>query len=579
MLLVSASGGLLGQTTPALVPLPKSVKVADGTFDLNRNTRIVCSDESLLPLAKILSSEISAVTKFAPPPARPPAKPGDLVLELDASLKGDDYTLVASDRAVVKAGNYNALASASTTLLQLIDAKPGKISMPKVVIEDSPTYAYRSAMIDLARKYHSIGGIEQVIKLCRFYKIRYLHLHLSDDHLFMFPSKKFSNAGKSNTEFARFEPPTKDKIEPYKLEELVALDKFAAENGVLIIPEIDLPGHSGRLIADEKKTFGFEGNGSTVNIASPDTLAAIDILLNEVMDVFKSAEYVHLGGDEVSLHGIDKTDDYKKAVAKDPTITSPHDLFSRFIVHLNEIVTKRGRKSIVWEEAFRTDGPHALPKNVTVMAWNGGNNPNRVAEAGYSLINTTWVPYYIVRGKKMSPEFLFNWDPTKFGREGSTDFVQLGDNKTLQGAQMTSWENPECAEIQHLRERAAIVSERNWNPVGDETYADFQKRWSVVDKKLDLIVHPIEVKVDGTFTKDENNFEDSITITLTPRVSGTTIRYTLDSSAPSAKWETYKTPLIIEKTAFFRAGAFDKAGKQVGYLVGGWYRNSSDPAE
>lgn len=562
----------------SLIPSVKSLTAADGEFTLGATTRIVCSSAELAPLAGILSREITTLTGITPAAAALPSRAGDIALHLDPTLKGEAYTVKIGEQVEVRAGNYQALASATVTLLQLLRLEePGKASLPKLEIKDHPDLAFRSAMIDLGRKYHSVDNIKQVVQLCRFYKIRYLHIHLSDDQLFMFPSKRFSKAGKTNAEFARFEPVAQPKTEPYKREELVELDRFAREHGVFIIPEIDLPGHSGRLIADEPRDFAMPGNGSTVHIANPKTYDAVEILLNEVMDVFQSTPYVHIGADEVSLAGLEETPEYKEVLKKDPTIKSPHDLYCKFVNHLHSVVTKRGKKTLVWEEGWNPGGPYPLPKDAVVVVWSQHRNPVDITQSGYSIINTTWTPLYIVRDNKKSPEFLHAWNPSLFGRENSEEYTHLEDTSKIIGAQLTSWENSEAMEIQSLRERIALVAERCWDRgevKGD--YASFRKRWEKTDAKLDLLVHPIAMEVSGTFTKDENTFKDPITVRLTSRKEGFTIRYTLDNSVPNPSWKEYDGPLTIDRTVFFRAGLFDRRGKQAGHLIGSWFRSEAD---
>ncbi len=132
--------------------------------------------------------------------------PGAVVLQFDPALKGEAYTLEVKDAAIVKGGNLSERRLRHGDAAASLRTANGVLAIPRVKIADEPVYPYRGALIDLARKYHSPGGIEQVIELCRLYKIRYLHLHLTDDHLFMFPSTKFPQLGKSNQEFARFEP-------------------------------------------------------------------------------------------------------------------------------------------------------------------------------------------------------------------------------------------------------------------------------------------------------------------------------------------------------------------------------------
>ena len=481
-------------TTLKLIPQPRSIRVAAGNLELGPKNRVVAGDPALLPLAKILAGEIQQTTGLAIAAGERDPVAGDVLLLVDPALKGEAYAIDVNQQAVVRGGNYDAVAAGTTTLLQAIQSGQGGAKIPRITVADEPVYPFRGALIDLARKYHSPGGIEQVVELCRFYKIRYLHVHISDDQLFMFPSTKFPQLGKGNQEFARFEPGSKPHIEPYRREELVALERYASERGVHIVPEMDLPGHSGRLVGDAPEVFSFPGNGSTVNIASPKTWEAVTVLLGEVMDVFASTPYVHLGADEVGLGGLENTPEYKAAQAKYGNIASSHDLYCKFIVDLCGVVTKRGKKPIVWEEAWNAGGAYTLPKDVLVMVWSQGRNPNEIVASGYEVVNATWTPLYIVRDNKKSLEFLFGWDPTKFGREGSTEFTLLADPSHLQGAQLCSWENSEAIEIQSLRDRLALVAERTWNRPAATDFAEFKERLAGTDARLEKLVHPVSIR-------------------------------------------------------------------------------------
>ncbi len=108
-----------------------------------------------------------------------------------------------------------------------------RVSLPSLNLRDAPAYPYRSIMIDVARNPHSIAVLEDVIRLAHHYKLRFLHLHLSDDQLFTFPFKGITDVLENNVSYTRAE-----------LEGLVA---YAALRGITIIPGIDLPGHSSRL--------------------------------------------------------------------------------------------------------------------------------------------------------------------------------------------------------------------------------------------------------------------------------------------------------------------------------------------
>ena len=569
---------------PQLVPQPTTLTPGQGVLTFGSDSRILAESKELEPLAAVLAGEIQRITGVGlstAPRARTPIgiarpfgwrPPTDILLQLDPALKGEAYRLDANGSVSVTGGNYQAVASGTATLLQLLRVTNGTVTIPQVSIADEPAYPYRGALIDLGRKYHSPGGIEQVIELCRLYKIRYLHLHLTDDQLFMFPSTTFPQLGKSNREFARFEPASKPRIAPYTLEELRGLEKFASERGVYLVPEIDLPGHSGRLIADAQDIFGIPGNGSTVNIASAKTLAALTTLMNEVMDVFQSTPYVHLGADEVGLGGLDKTAEYKEVQEK-LGIKSVHDLYCKFITDMHAVVTKRGKKTIVWEEAYNPGGAYPLPKDAMVMVWSQGRSPNEIAKNGYDMVNATWTPLYIVRDNKKSLEFLFNWSLPKFGREGSTNFTTLSDTSRLKGTQLCSWENSESIEIQSMRDRLALVAERGWNPQAGGTFAEFKARLAHTDAVLEPIVNPIAILAQGKFVRDENSFTEPLTLTLKANRPGLKVKYTLDNSMPGEHWKTYDGPITTDRSVHLRAGLFDSNDQQQDYLVGSWFRS------
>ena len=557
----------------SLVPLPTSVQLESGALPITAGSRIVATDRSLLPLAAVLAADIERIAGLVLNPVVAATQPGDIVLRLDPALAGEAYTLDVGTTAAIAAGNYHALAFATVTLLQAMQVDAAGASVPRVTIQDAPAFPYRAALIDVARKYHTLAGIKQVVELCRLYKIRFLHVHLSDDQLFMFPSTAFPQVGRGNREFARFEPGSAPHIQPYTLAELRDLEQFSQERGVHIVPELDLPGHSGRLVGDAPETFAFAGNGNTVNIASPKTLAAIETLMNEVMDVFRGTPFVHIGADEVGLGGLEQTADFKKA-QQQFGVKNAHDLYVKFVVDLTAIVKKRGKTPIVWEEGWNAGGLFPLPKDTVVMCWSHGRDPAAIVRAGYRVINATWTPLYIVRDNKKTPEFLFAWEVLKFGRQGSDDFTVLAPNPLVLGAEMCSWENSEAMELQALRDRLAIVAEKAWNPKVSDSSVEFRKRLAHTDAILDKLVHPVTISItEGTLVRDENTFEAPVTVSLIPkRKTGLTVQYTLDNSIPNDRWKPYRGPIQLTDTAHLRAGLFDETGKQHGYLSGAWLK-------
>lgn len=573
LLLTCNPAAMAEQGALSLIPMPESVQMGAGTMPITAKSRIVVGDQSLMPLAAVLAADIKRVAGLVLSPVADAKQSGDIVLRLDPALEGEAYKLEVSTTADISAGNYHALAFATVTLLQAMQVDAAGASVPQVTIRDAPAFPFRAALIDVARKYHTPAGIRQVVELCRLYKIRFLHVHLSDDQLFMFPSTAFPQVGQGNREFTRFEPGSAPRIRPYTLAELKDLERFSQERGVHIVPEIDLPGHSGRLVGDAPETFAFPGNGNTVNIASPRTCAAIETLMNEVMDVFQGTPYIHVGADEVGLGGLEKTADFEEA-RKQLGVRNAHDLYVKFVADLTALVKKRGKTAIVWEEGWNPGGMFPLPKDTIVMCWSHGHDPADIVRAGYRVVNATWTPLYIVRDNKKTPEFLFAWDVMKFGRQGSEDFTVLPPNPLVLGAEMCSWENSEAIEVQAMRDRLAIVAEKAWNPTFTGNFAEFRRRWAHTDEILEKLVHPVAITITaGRLVKDEITFEDPVTVSLDPRrKTGLEVRYTLDNSIPNDGWKAYAGPITLTETAHLRAGLFDDAGTQHGYLSGAWLK-------
>ena len=561
-----------GKKQLSLIPQPRKVSGTPGVLPITDSSRILATARELAPLTEVLAEEIFLTTGVRLATGVGLPVPGDIVLGIDGGMKDETHRLIVGETVTATGGSYAAVAAATATLLQLFEIRDGTLAVPRVQIEDEPAYAYRGVLLDVARKYHTPGSIEQVIELCRFYKIRHLHLHLTDDQLFMFPSTRFPQLGRSNLEFARFEPGSGVPVAPYSLDQLRALERFARDRGVYIVPEIDLPGHSGRLIADAPDVFGTQHNASTVNIASPRTLDALATLLNEVMDVFESSPYIHVGADEVGLEGLEKTAEYVEARARFG-IQSVHDLYCKFVTDLHAVVARRGKKMIVWEEAWNPGGPFPLPRDALVMVWSQGKRPDDIAKSGYGIINASWTPLYIVRQNRKPPEFLYDWSPPHFGREGSSRYTTLQDTRGLLGAQLCSWENSECMEIQSMRQRLPVVAERSWTTHAERDFSAFQTRLTRLDGVLDKLLNAISVEADGKFADGENTFHEPFRLALKARKPGLTVKYTLDNSLPSGRWEVYEKPFLVERTAYLRAGLFDSRGQQEGRLVGGWFRS------
>ncbi|MCY2930621.1 MAG: family 20 glycosylhydrolase [Planctomycetota bacterium] len=265
---------------PLFVPYPKTITMDKGELALMGSAKIAAADDKLMTLANIFAGEIHALTglKLAVVKGAPGA--GDIGIEIAPDLKDEAHKVVVSDRVLVQGGNYVGACMGTTTVLQALRGAGEKTAIPRMTVLDKPYPKYTGMMQDVARQYNSIEDLKDCVQLARVYKMKYFHLHLTDDQMFTFPSTKY--------------PKLKGV---YTLEQLRELVKFADDRGVTIVPEFEIPGHSSVLAGAYPDVFG-DTQGCVINFLTPGALPVLTDLVNEMCDVFKSSPYFHMGSDE-----------------------------------------------------------------------------------------------------------------------------------------------------------------------------------------------------------------------------------------------------------------------------------------
>ena len=572
-----ASGG--AEAPAGLVPWPQSLKAGGGDLKITAASRIVFSRVSLAPLAQVLSDEIWLSTAVRLKVASWAEAAGDIVLAVDPQLKGEQYELAVTDRAVVNGGNYRAVAWGAVTLLQALEpaSAGGGLRAARMTVEDKPVAAYRGLLVDVARQWHPVEALRPLIEMCRLYKINYVQLHLNDQQSFTFPSKAFPS-------LATVE---KGKRRTYTLEEITGLVRYADERGVTLVPEMEGPGHhSGAL----RTLWGRKGT-SCMDLGSEKTYEGMDVLVGELCEVFASSPYIHIGADECDLSGVGESDEEKAFMAKHG-LQGKGGLYNYYIVRMNEIIRKRGKQTISWE-GFHNDGAGGvkIPKDILVMPFESTYNPaNNLVAHGYTVINTAWKPLYVVGNKKWPAQYIYeNWNLWLWEHHINTKcHIQLKKTDPVLGAQMCAWEQAADVELPSTRERLHAMSERIWNPEAGRTYADFAARAVRTDRLLDRLLGRVDMQAEGLSGGERQGYRyfwNPITLKLSCPAIGT-IRYTLDGSEPTAESPKVTGPITLAKEQtrveklFFnsrtkrydasgdvvcvRARIFDNAGKPLG---------------
>ncbi|GAB4329543.1 MAG: hypothetical protein Kow00127_21880 [Bacteroidales bacterium] len=445
-----------------VVPLPKEITPSSECLFLKAPVKVWSSDSVLNSLTDLVMSDLHSLFGIHAEQAYGRKNRAGIVISIDSTLGENQYEISVRRSVEIRGGSYNALAMARSTLLQIAFASEGQLAVPVTRITDFPDVSYRGLMIDLARQWHPVETIEQLINLAAWYKIGFLHLHFSDYQSYTLPSKVLPGL------------PTPDRH--YSFDELSHLEKYADIRGVTIIPEIDIPGHSSPFVRSYPEIFAIgavDENPWIINMGREEVYQKLESLIAEISGIFRSSPYFHIGGDEAIFYKVDEDPDVQNYCSQHNINSNPHELYRHFLVRMNQIVRKQGKQMCVWE-GFRPDGEIPIPRDILVFAYETNRYlPGDLVKDGYNVVNASWKPLYVVNQKKWSPAAIYGWNLWRwenwYPKVPSFHPIQLSRTPSVIGAQMCAWEQSAGTEIPSLRKRLPALAERLW----DTTAVDF----------------------------------------------------------------------------------------------------------
>lgn len=551
-----------------IIPIPKDISLDDEVFSFTDTLYLFTNDENLSNLIPVLHNEFMSMHNIFVKQVTI-REQAELLLLNSASLADEEYILQVNSNISVTGGSYQAVAMGTVSILQMIYQKGDDLVLPAGTIHDLPDMHFRGVMIDVARKKHSIEVLKQVVSLCRWYKLNYLQLHLTDEHFFSFPSDAYPQLSTKNFHYSK--------------KELIDLVQYADERGVEIIPELEVPGHAGQFVQHMPDIFGFPNkklNRFTINMANDEVYPVLDTLIGEIAEVFHSSEYIHIGGDEADFSGMQQEPEVQQYL-KNNNLESVDELFWHFINRMNDMVKKRNRKTIVWE-GFGSEANMVVSKDIIVMAWETMYQlPEELLDSGYNIINVSWKPLYVVNNRKWSPAEIYEWNvylwQNWFPKAPSYIPIQIDEHPNVLGAFMASWDQPEYVEISSLRKRLPAMVERVWNKNRNISTQAFLASVDLLDEKLNSFFSPVILKVDGLqfpeisdgFRHEQVWFNDTLTAILSAP-ENFIIRYSLDEPL-SDKSSVYVAPIKISETATLRYRAFSPEGQLAGNEILKYY--------
>ncbi|MEG0817925.1 MAG: beta-N-acetylhexosaminidase, partial [Brevundimonas sp.] len=323
---VMAPAAMAEAPVGSVIPRPAAVTPAEGA--------LVLSDATVLITPRGDAEALRAATYFADLMQRTrglnltvregEAAPGAVVFRRAPESAADAYSLDVTPRgAIITAGDFGGLLYGSISLWQLATAEAGQgaATIPAVAISDAPRFGWRGVMLDSARHYQSPQFIKGFIDWMALHKLNVFHWHLTDDQAWRLEIRRYPKLTEVGGWRVHAGAAAQKDIDPatgrprlyggfYTQDQVRDIVAYAAARNIVVVPEIDVPGHASAAIAAYPELGVTDVPGAAVPAVPADwgvyptlfnveeaTLAFFENVMDEVVDLFPS-EYVHIGGDE-----------------------------------------------------------------------------------------------------------------------------------------------------------------------------------------------------------------------------------------------------------------------------------------
>lgn len=480
-----------------VIPKPQKVSLGQGYFTFKSKTNLVYT-ANLKSIAEkyqtVLSSEFSLTTLLK---LNGKGEVNSINLELNSSLDKDAYILdVKVDKIICRASTEVGLFYALQSLAQLIKTENGKSIVPVVLIEDAPLYGWRGYMLDESRHFMGKEVVKQYLDIMARLKLNVFHWHLTDEQGWRIEIKKYPLLTEEGSIGSWSDSNASSAF--YTQGEIKEIVEYAAQRYIMVVPEIDMPGHA-TVVGRSYPEISGGGEGRwkdfTFHPARESTYEFISNIFDEIVQLFP-APYIHIGADEVHFGNQSWfTDPQMQQFIKDYDLKNEIGLEHYFVRRVCEMVNAKGRKMIGWDEIVNTG---VSPKEAIIMWWRH-DKPELLTEAlndGFDIILTPRIPCYF--------DFVQD-DSHKIGRRWAGNFNELetvynfSENisplisnhpKQILGIQANVWTEriKDKKRLDFMTyPRLLAIAENAWcgDKGGNKDYSDFESRVKVFLKYLD----------------------------------------------------------------------------------------------
>lgn len=347
---------------PALLPKPKRLRRRPGAFKLRSHVPILLPADAeplgheLLLAAQVAQRELQKRTQLRLPIERREAhegKSGAIRCVLDASAAisprlataRDAYRLEIKPQGIeISAPSPDGLRYGLQTLCQLA-TKQGLV--PALQILDQPDFRDRGIMLDVSRgKVPTRETLERLVDFCSRLRLNVLMLYI--EHTFDFRAHPEIGAGSS----------------PLDAETILALDAYAAERGIELIPCLQSLGHMEHILSLDRYAKLAESERLwSLTPSRVETYQFLGELYDEFLPLFRSRRF-NANCDEPFDLG--RGQSAERAPRK-----TPGRLFADHVSQLERLAGRHEKQLMIWAD-FALKHPEEIDRigrDVVLMDW------------------------------------------------------------------------------------------------------------------------------------------------------------------------------------------------------------------
>ncbi len=603
-LLLVAVPALAQPTLPALIPQPQQLLAGRGQFTITPNTQLAV----LTPVAEVRNMVQTNLPGLRLNDLAKPANNITVRLAAVAGVGREGYELVVAPAGIrltapTPAGVFYGLQ----TLRQLLPATrerpgfrfagtlPGTNIVPAMTILDQPRFGWRGMMLDVSRSFFTKDYVKRFIDLMARYKYNVFHWHLTDDQGWRIEIKALPRLVQVGAwraprtgRWATRENPVPGEPQTYggfyTQNDIREVVQYAADRQIMVVPEIDMPGHMLAAIAAYPglscggKKVPIYPNGrfykledNTLNPCSDSTYLFIDKVLTEVAQLFPGP-YIHIGGDE-AFKGFWATCAACKPVMAANNLKTVEELQSYFIHRVEKIVQRKGKQLIGWDEILEGDGPRiGLAPGATVMSWRGMKGGIAAAKKGRPVIMTPFQHCYLD---------LYQGDPS--AEPGTYSLCRLTNSYAFEpvpdsvradlilGGQANLWTEsvPTTRHAEYMVwPRAFALAEVLWSPKTTRNWPDFIRRMERHFARFDEAgINYSRSYLNPFVTIQRQPNTGLLELLITHELADTDLYYTTDNTLPDAQSPRYVQPFVFPKGADRLRVVAYRNNKPVGRLL------------